>query len=162
MTAVTLESRRVRDIMTTHAVALAPDDTVADALAALLENRFSSLPVVDQRSRCVGVISAMDVLDLAREQGVEIEALHETDGLTRELLVEHFDRADFSDKVVQEVMTPAAVEIFPDATIVEAAKSMIRNHVHHLVVTEGRHRFTGVVSTMDVLRAVVEAGGNGQ
>lgn len=156
MARAAITDQHVRDLMTFHAVTVAPDDTVKDALDLLVANNVAALPVVNEANRCVGVISASDLLGLAQERGEDLEAIHAAEGLTRELLVEHLERADFSDLVVREAMTPTPIVIGPEAPLPEAARIMVEYGVHHLAVTENRHRFLGVLSALDVVRSLTE------
>lgn len=156
MARAAITGQQVRDLMTFHAVTVAPDDTVNDALDLLVANNVAALPVVDDTNRCVGVISATDLLGLAQERGEDLEAINAAEGLSRELLVEHLERADFSDLVVKEAMTPTPIVVGPEAPLSEAARIMTEYGIHHLAVTENRHRFLGVLSSLDILRAVAE------
>ena len=149
--------KHVRDVMVKHVVAVNPQDPVSEALRTMLENRVSASPVVDAHERCVGVISATDLLHLAQQLGGELEALHQAEGLSRELLEEQLERTGFSNQVVQEVMTHSAVTVSPDATLVAAAGDMIRNKVHRLAVTDAKGVLQGIVSTMDIIRALAES-----
>lgn len=153
-----LGTRQVRDVMTFHAVFVSPGDNVTRALEVINDNRVASLPVVDDANRCLGIVSASDILTLAEERGADIERMSLTEGIERELLLEHFDNVDLSDTLVDDLMTPVPFDIAPEATLVEAAKRMIENDVHHLVVTERRDQFLGIVSSMDIVRAVADAG----
>jgi CBS domain-containing protein len=121
-----------------------------------VEHGVSALPVVDGHDRCVGVLSATDLLELAEELGSELEALGATEGLDHELLLEKIEHTGFTDQTVQELMTPTAVEIDPDESLVAAARAMVKNRVHHLAVTRNGHRLVGIVSTMDVLKALAD------
>jgi CBS domain-containing protein len=150
--------QRVRDVMVKHVVAVNPDDQVSDALKTMLENRVSALPVVDAHDCCVGVLSATDLLHLAQQLGGELEALHQAEGLSRELLEEQLERTGFSSQVVQEVMTHSAVTVEPDTTLVAAAAAMIRNQIHRLAVTDPQGKLLGIISTMDIIRALAESG----
>ncbi len=150
--------RCVRDVMAKHVVAIHPEDQVSDALRMMLENRVSALPVVDAHDCCVGVISATDLLQLAQNLGGELEALHQAEGMSRVLLEEQLERTGFSDQVVKEVMTHSVVAVEPDATLVAAAAAMIQHKVHRLAVTNAKGKLLGVVSTMDIIRALAESG----
>jgi CBS domain-containing protein len=150
--------QHVRDVMVKHVVAVHANDQVSDALKTMLENRVSALPVVDAHDCCVGVISATDLLHVAQQLGGELEALHQAEGLSRELLEEQLERTGFSNQVVQEVMTHSAVTVEPDSTLVTAAAAMIRNHIHRLAVTDAKGKLLGIVSTMDIIRALAESG----
>lgn len=159
MTRVAMTGQQVRDVMTFHAVTVAPDDTVRDAFDLLVANNVAALPVVDASNRCVGVIAASDLIGLAQERGADLEAINSTEGLTRELLIEHLERADFSDLVVRDAMAPTPLAIGPEASLSEAARIMIDYGVHHLVVTENKHRFLGILSALDIVRAMTEGPG---
>lgn len=152
----TISGQRVRDAMTFHAVTVTPDDSVKEAVDLLVANNVSALPVVDAANRCVGVISASDMLSLAQERGDDIESLNAAEGLTRELLIEHLERADFSDLAVKEAMSPTPIECGPEMAVPEAARIMLEFGIHHLAVTERGHRFLGIVSSLDLLRAIAE------
>ena len=151
-----LRDRTVRTVMAVHVVAVNPRDPVSEALKLFVEHGVSALPVVDGHDRCVGVLSATDLLELAEELGSELEALGATEGLDHELLLEKIEHTGFTDQTVQELMTPTAVEIDPDESLVAAARAMVKNRVHHLAVTRNGHRLVGIVSTMDVLKALAD------
>lgn len=159
MTKQTSNPRHVRDVMTKHVVAANPSDSVSDALQLMVENKVSALPVVDGHDRCVGVISSTDVLQLALQFSGELEALGATEGLAHELLIEKLEQTGFSNQVVSEVMTHVAVTILPETTIVAAAAAMIRHRVHRLPVADSRGKLVGLLSTLDIVKAVAESEG---
>ena len=80
---------------------------------------------MNEANRCVGVISATDLIGLAQERGEDLANLHAAEGLTREVLLEHLERADFSDLVVKEARTPVPIVIGPEAPLPEAARIML-------------------------------------
>ncbi len=45
------------------------------------------LPVVDEANRCMGVISASDLLGLAQERGENLEAIDAAEDLTRSAVI---------------------------------------------------------------------------
>lgn len=149
--------KRVRDVMTKHLIAVNPIDSVSAALRLMVENHVSALPVIDGHDRCVGVISATDVLQLALQFSGELEALNTTEGLAHELLIEKLEQTGFSDQVVNEVMTHIAVTVEPETKLVAAAAAMVRNGVHRLPVVEPKGRLIGLVSSMDIVRALAES-----
>lgn len=153
-----LLERRVKDLMVTDVVAVAPQDALNEALALMVENRVSALPVVDARDRCVGVVSATDLLGLARDLGEELSGIGQLEGMARELFVEKLGETDVMNGRVQEQMTPDVVSVGPDATVAEAAGTLVRNRVHRLMVVDKQRRLLGIVSTMDIMRLIAEDG----
>jgi CBS domain-containing protein len=59
---------KASDIMQRDVVTVGPNDTLREAMTLLIENQVSGLPVLDQKDRCVGVISATDILSLEHDQ----------------------------------------------------------------------------------------------
>jgi CBS-domain-containing membrane protein len=54
---------RAREIMTDRVVSVAPGTPLSVAREWLAEGRFTALPVVDERNRLVGIVSAADLVD---------------------------------------------------------------------------------------------------
>jgi CBS-domain-containing membrane protein len=54
---------RAREIMTDRVVSVAPGTPVTVAREWLADGRFTALPVVDERNRLVGIVSAGDLVD---------------------------------------------------------------------------------------------------
>jgi CBS domain-containing protein len=157
MSRKSIYKQHVRDVMITDVVAICPQDRVSDALQIMLENRVSALPVVDRHEHCVGVISATDLLQIARQLGGELEALDQAEGLSRELLERQLEQTGFSGQLVQEVMTHKAVTVGPDSSLVAAATAMIQHRVHRLAVTDSQEKLLGIISTTDIIRALAES-----
>jgi CBS domain-containing protein len=159
MNTVQKPRRRVRkthvaDIMTTDIVSVRPGDTVYEALELMLENHVSALPVINGRGRCVGVISATDVLNLTQDVENELIGLREAENLTHYRAVERLANSEMAAESVQAAMTRDVIRVGPSATIAKAAALMVRHHVHRLLVVDDERRLVGIVSTMDVMRAL--------
>jgi CBS domain-containing protein len=57
---------------------------------------------------------------------------------------------------VRDIMTASVYTIPADAPIAEIARTMVDGHVHRLLVAEG-DKLVGIVSTLDLLRAIASA-----
>ena len=129
-------ARRIKHIMSKVVVSGDPDDTLEDAVGLMQDNRISVLPVTDQRDRCVGILSATDLIDLSRQPGTAL-----------------------GEQKVADRMTGAVASLGPEASLATAAKEMVRHRVHHLPVVDNQQRLLGIISTMDILDAFVEGAG---
>lgn len=147
----------LKDVISRDVVYVNPQDNLREALALMVENRVSALPVVDARRRCVGVISVTDLLGVTKDLSDELNALSETGGLDHEALVEKLEHADLLTEQVQGWMSPDVVSISIDTTLESAASEMLRNRIHRLVILDNSEKLVGVVSTMDLLAAFVDA-----
>jgi CBS domain-containing protein len=59
-------SQPAGDAMTPDPIALAPDASLADALAVFADDRVGAIPVVDDLERLVGILSYVDLLGTIR------------------------------------------------------------------------------------------------
>lgn len=130
-TAVTL---RVGNLMTLDPVTVRPDAPVAEAEMLLRTYRISGLPVVED-GVLVGVVSQTDLLT-ARAS---------------ELISANWPRLH-----VRHIMSRPAIAIGSDTSVQDAARRMIIDHIHRLVVTDGAGSPIGVVTPLDLLRAVLD------
>jgi len=146
----------LKDVISCDVVYVNPQDTLREALAVMVENHVSALPVVDARQHCVGVISVTDLMGVTKDLSDELNALTEVGGLDHEGLVEQLEHADLLTEPVQAWMSADPVTVKIDSTLQHAAELMLHNRVHRLVVQDDQQRLVGVVSTMDLLAAFVE------
>jgi CBS domain-containing protein len=61
-----------QDLMTSPAVTIGSDDTMAEAACRMHAHRVKRLPVVDRAGRLVGIISRIDLLSIFRRSDVSI------------------------------------------------------------------------------------------
>jgi CBS domain-containing protein len=142
--------------MTQVVITAGADDALVDALSLMEENRISVLPIVDARRRCVGILSATDLIDLTRELDEEISDLGRVSELSRKWLIRKLIEHESSRHNVASRMTSPVASIGPEATLVDAARDMLRHRVHHLPVVDDEQRLVGIVSTMDLLSGFVD------
>lgn len=154
-----LFQRHVRDSMQTHVVTVNSQDTVHHALERMLENKVSALPVVDHLGHCVGILSSRDFVDMTRELDQDFhDAAHDSEVWWTDFIRNLSE--NFGDQSVMDLMTEEVVSVGADELLVAAARIMLVQHVHRLPVIDGQQRLLGIISTTDVLRALVEAAGH--
>ena len=148
--------RRVENVMSKVVVTANATDTLRDALTLMHENQISSLPVVNQRNRCIGIISATDFIELARELEQEISDLGKVSDVTRQWLLEKISEHDMGNQPLSSRMNASVMSIPPQAPLAIAAAEMLRHRVHHLPVLDETGRLLGIISTTDIMNAFVE------
>jgi CBS domain-containing protein len=146
---------RVRDMLTKAVVAVNTDDTVQEALRFMVENRVSALPVVNGNEVCVGILSATDLMGLTRDLNEDLSEMGSLE-FTPQRLIDQMAEQDFGRRQVHELMTEVVETIGPEATLVEAARAMLRQQVHRLPVVNERQRLVGIISTTDVVAAFAD------
>jgi CBS domain-containing protein len=147
--------QRVKDVFSKEVVAVNTDDTVQEALRLMVENRVSALPVVNGKEVCVGILSATDLMGLARDLNEELSEVQGAE-FTPQSLIDRVAEQDFGRRRVHELMTEVVETIGPDATLAAAARAMLHHQVHRLPVVNERQRLVGIISTTDILGAFVD------
>lgn len=155
----------VREIMTSPVYSLQSDASLREAARSLLEKGYSGAPVVDEQERAVGVLTLQDIaryaewhLDVeqnAAEISAEKDMLRELDRQERGLKASmHIDRLE--DATVRQVMTPKVATVSTETPIAEALTQLLGASIHRLFVTGAKGKVIGLVSTMDIVRAIHE------
>lgn len=149
-----LASLRVADVMARDVRTVGKNQTMSEVAVAWGDSGLSSAPVVDELGHCVGVVTATDFVK--REQ--RLQQSPEGVELTAEGVDAHPYRcvpitADF----VSLHMTDAVQTIHPGESLLQAARIMCVEHIHRLFVVDQQGHPVGVISTMDVVAATVNA-----
>ena len=120
---------KIRDVMTSPAIRIHPDEPVSVAARALEHYNIGALPVCGTDGRLCGMVTDRDLVTrcLASER---------TPGQT----------------TVGQIMTSQVLTVEPDATTDEAAKLMGRQQVRRLPVVENG-KLLGMVSLGDLANA---------
>ena len=150
-------STTARDIMNEDVVCAREGMTIRQLILLLKTNRITGVPVLDQAGGLVGVVSESDIL-LRDEAFGDTPALdsdfHSHPATEASTDLDGLDMDDFGAVSVREIMSTSPITAAADAPIAELAGMMFTNHIHRVVVVEGRTP-VGIVSTMDILRAVM-------
>jgi CBS domain-containing protein len=135
---------RVRDIMSPSVVTLAPDTSIREAAEILTTERIGGAPVV-VHGELIGMLTSQDLMDFIASLASEPPEVRD-----------RTERGILDDHVVEEAMTRAPLRtVAPSAPAQSVAELLSLERMHRIpVVEEGR--VVGIVSTMDVVRAVAE------
>jgi len=133
----------VKDVMSTHVVAVRQDATYKEMAARLHEHRVSAFPVLDDDNKVIGVVSEADLLTKEALEG-------ELPGVFHTLTRPH-ETVKAAALTAGGLMTRPAVTIGPDETVTHAARLMYSKRVKRLPVTDEDGKLIGIVSRADVL-----------
>lgn len=122
---------KIADIMTSDVFTL-PATCRADQAAWELSVRgYTGAPVRDDNGRLVGVLSRSDLADPERNEG------------------------PLETRDVQDLMTPGIFTLRADDLVMNAVKLMVREGIHRVVVTDGERKLVGILTSSDVLHALL-------
>jgi CBS domain-containing protein len=136
----------VDDVMTRRVTTVQVGAPFKDVARLLAEHKISAVPVLDGDGTLVGIVSEADLL---RKEQYHEDALptRRRFGSRRERVLRAKALGDFAG----DVMTAPAITIGPEATVVEAAKLMIKQNVKRLPVVDAVGCLVGIVSRADLL-----------
>lgn len=124
-----MKQLRVRDIMTTKVFTLSRDTSTGEAARCLSDHRIGGAPVID-RGRIVGIVSKTDLLDMRTRRNEE------------------------GPTTVDDVMTHLVLAVNPSDPAMLAVRLMADKGIHRAVVVDDGGKLAGIISPMDVLRAL--------
>ena len=136
-------SSTVKDVMSTHVIAVRQSASYKEMAAMLRSQRVSAFPVVDDDNKVIGVVSETDLLTK--------EALEGTVPRTLQSLTRQRVRSQVNGVTAADLMTKPAVTISPDQTVAHAARLMYNKRVKRLPVVGGDGTLIGIVTRSDVL-----------
>jgi CBS domain-containing protein len=155
------------DLMSPDVLTVPEEMPVRDLAAFLMDHEITGAPVVDAGGRLVGVVSVVDIADLAAgEEEDDDEAA--TGGSLQGFFGRGFDAVSPGELAelgpfegaegemrVGEIMNPDVYSVPEDATVSQVASTLLNNHVHRLLVIE-EGRVLGIITTSDLLGLLVE------
>ena len=117
--------------MTTDVISVTPNTSIIDAARLMFRNRVSGLPVCDETSCLIGIITEADFLrlEVARQEADMVAPI----------------------ETVGEVMNRTVVTIGPEVPIADAARMMVVNDINRLPVVDQQSHILGIISRLDVV-----------
>ena len=139
---------KLRDVMTREMVTFSAEMALMDAIEVLAERHISGAPVM-MGDRLVGVLTSSDVLEFVVSNPSALADFGDTD-------TDSGTWSALSGHTVGEAMSGGpACSLPPDAPIQAAADLMREANIHRVFVTD-HSRLVGVVTSLDVTRALAE------
>jgi CBS domain-containing protein len=123
---------KARDVMNTRVTAATPRAVGRDLALQLLSGMYSGLPVVDAKSKVIGVVTEFDLL----------QAIHEG--------------KDLQTTKAEEIMSKPVVCAQEDEEIDGVIAKMTEKNVIRLPVVGEDGRLVGVIARADILSRMIE------
>lgn len=162
MGTLSLKKLTAADIMATDVVAIDPSDSLRDAMASMTENHVTGLPVLDRKGRCVGLISATDILNYEQDHSEETEGVNADmaryynpeSQRWESIRVTSFALEEFADVPVRNLMTRELVSVGPETPVTDVADKIVELDIHRALVLDEDGRLLGIISAIDFARLI--------
>ncbi|ABR55292.1 CBS domain containing protein [Methanococcus vannielii SB] len=125
----------VKDIMTGDVFSVSPDAGVVEAFEALLKNKVSCLPVVNEKNETIGIVTTTDI--------------------GYNLIIDEYTL----ETTIKDVMTKNVVTVNSEESLVDALKKMDlfgngKEIINQLPVVNNENKLVGIISDGDIIRAI--------
>lgn len=148
-------SKTVAQVMTHNPIMVNPQTPLKQAIQILSEKQISGLPVVDDMSKLVGIISETDLM--WQETGITppayIMLLDSVIYLQNPATYER-DLHKALGQTVGEVMSNNPITISPDQSLKAAAKIIQDHKVRRLPVVDDAGTVIGILTRGDIIRTM--------
>jgi CBS-domain-containing membrane protein len=154
-----LSTLRVADVMNREVVSVPNSLSMDEAAQRLAAHDVTSAPVVDDQGRCVGMLSAADFLrrDCRGHESTAGGALSGSEHGVARLAFEPLTIERVDDCNVHRHMSSAVQSIRAGAAVIDAGRMMCNAHLHRLPVLDDTGRPIGIVSSLDLVSAMMNA-----
>jgi CBS domain-containing protein len=149
-TRTALHELRAADLMQRDLITVNVDDAMREVERVLVDAQVSSVPVLDDVGTVLGVVSMRDVVTRYAAEGHAGHAGAEDDEDT-----DDFDWRRDDEPCAGDLMTTDLHRVTPATSLARMAQIMVAGGAHRVLVVEDG-KLVGLVSSMDVLRAVAE------
>lgn len=156
-----MEKLTAKDIMSTDVFCIPEDWPVSEVAREFSNRKISGAPVVDGGGMMIGVVSWKDLVTGDGYNAAFGDSEHLAD-YYQKTWEKPVNSAEFRElplnveesQRVSEVMTAAVFSIHESAAIGEIAETMLRGQIHRLMVISQEGELLGIVTTMDMLKAI--------
>ncbi|MDO5836021.1 MAG: CBS domain-containing protein [Methanobacterium sp.] len=129
-----LQELKVKDVMSQTVITVPPTEDVVFAFEKLMKHKISSLPVVDDNEKLVGIVTATD--------------------LGHNLILDKYELGT----TVGEVMVDKVFYVSPEENLANAVRKMHEygsneGIINQLVVLDN-HEMVGILSDGDIIRSI--------
>lgn len=135
------------DIMQRDLITVNAEDPMREVERVLVDAQVSAVPVLDESGVVLGVVSMRDVVSRYADRD-------DTPDVDDEIESVDWGRSGDSP-CAGDLMTTEIVRVTPCTSLAAMARAMVENVTHRVLVVENE-RLLGLVSTMDILRAIAE------
>lgn len=136
-----MKKELVRNWMTQDVITVKPETPLPEAHQIMMDEEIRRLPVVDDEGKLIGIVTLGDVRGAQPSPATSL-SIWELNYL-------------LSSLTIGKIMTPKPMTIMPDATIGEAARTMLEHRLSGLPVVEKDGKLAGIITESDIFSMVV-------
>ena len=121
---------KIKDIMTPNVYVVDADASAEEAAWGLTRRHIGGAPARDAEGALVGVLSSSDLVNPEPAQWIR------------------------GEPTVGDLMNPDVISLYAEDPAMAAVSEMAKRDIHRIVVLDQESKLVGIVTPMDVLRAL--------
>ncbi len=146
----------VEEIMNKYPITVTPEATIQDVANLLVKHNLTSIPVVDEESNLLGIISEGDLL----YKKVRPHAPHYVNVLGASIY--YGGMGEYNEQFkkllagkVEELMTEDVILGYPDTDVEELVSVMVEKHLKVVPIVKGK-QLVGLLSRHNIMKLIAE------
>lgn len=146
---------KAKDIMNEDVIAVKAGDNVENVVRILLENKISGVPVVDEDSKVIGIVSEADLI--YPEKSLHLPAfIPILDGI---IFLESFKKLEKEIKKmtaykVEDVMVKKVITVNEDTEVEEVVNILIDKKINRVPVVNEDDKLVGIITRSNILKHI--------
>jgi acetoin utilization protein AcuB len=136
-----MTAKQVKDWMTAEVITVSSNCPLPEAYWLMIENKIRRLPVMDN-SKLIGIVTLENLRRINPISVAGLDILHINEMLAK--------------LPVRQLMTENPITISPTASLIEAARMMLKHKISALPVLDGGE-LVGIITESDIFCAFVES-----
>lgn len=146
-----LQGLKVSDLMSSPVKTIQHTEPFSKAEELFVENRIRHLPVVDEDSKLIGVISQRDVYRAVAPRRFVDGTVHYREGI----IVDkdgYYEKDSLNKYILQYIMGKEPLVVTPDQPLAEAIDLMVRDKAGCVTVVNTSRHVVGIITRFDLLK----------
>lgn len=142
----------VSNIMTRKLITVTADTAIEDISKLIIANRISGIPVVDSDNRVVGMVTQSDIIFRQIHNEPTFAATTEDLVLLKEGM--KAEKRLGAGNTAKDIMTSPVITAHENDSIREVVELITKEKIKRVVIVDEEGRLVGIVSKMDIVRAL--------
>ncbi|SNB45153.1 CBS domain-containing protein [Geobacter sp. DSM 9736] len=147
---------KVADVMTTPVISVRKEQNIRELAELFARHRISSLPVVDEEGRLIGIVTETDLIEQDRNLHIPtvvsifdwVIYLESDKKFEREL-------KKVTGQTVEDIYTAEVEAVTPETPVSIVADMMSSKKIHAIPVVDG-DLLVGMVARIDLIRSMIQ------
>jgi len=141
-----------KDIMNRKVVTISKDSTVGDLAKLLIQKKVSGVPVINENSNIVGMVTEADII--MKESTLPLPLSFSTAFMNK---YETFTKnnKEYLKTKIEDVMTRKVKTVKEDTKRTKVVNIMINNNINRIPVVDENDKLVGIITRANIIKSII-------